>query len=550
MGQVILIHANCHNETAKGDYAFAGSLARDMMQEIRLEGKTDVDIVLISSLSGVRNFEFLYGAPIDGRLSVDGFSIGLSSLETLDPLENTVVAFIDANRCKYAPSELVKRVISPECKFLFVGNAHQPAYGSYLEKLAYNRQVAYDQPGLYDLFNSDDFLVASAGFGADRLGLPFIQSAGELKLSREGDEVIPKRVYGFMYLAAVQGQKDYQLITQYIKLTGLQEYLLVGNFASNASEIQKEYESDATLDTSLAYPKITFHQSLPHGTMRQAVARSAPVVLATGVASTIEALKDGKLTYYQDFTHNAEFVASFLVAIKSLISTDSGLFGAMPQMLTDLATLLFADKPLSKKDMHKTHELLNISTISSRLIEMNQKVIDKASGKIAPRLLGFINAQRSTTAQEQLASVCYSLRKPTEVLCPVYDQALRRAAAWGKLLELKTLVKYMKTDDLNKIDPASQRSALHWATISRNFDCAAILVRAHCALDLKDKDGKTPLHYAVAVGDRNLIQLYVRAGASVDIYDNTNLTPGECTSDSDVKAFLTSKGTESRIGGG
>src|SRR5436305_9063753 len=108
MGKSILIHANCANTTAKGDFAFAGNLAKDIVQELARQGIMDIDVVLVSTLDGIPRFSSLYGAPVNDRVSVEGTSTGLSSLETFDAVDNTVVAFIDANRCKHAPAEIIQ----------------------------------------------------------------------------------------------------------------------------------------------------------------------------------------------------------------------------------------------------------------------------------------------------------------------------------------------------------------------------------------------------------------------------------------------------------
>lgn len=122
MGKVILIHANCHNSKAKGDFSFAGNIAKDIIRELKSQSIHDIDVVLVSSLDGLPKFVSMYGAVINGRLDIEGFNIGLSSLEEFDSVEHTVMAFIDANRCKHSPADIIKRALSPESKFLFVGN--------------------------------------------------------------------------------------------------------------------------------------------------------------------------------------------------------------------------------------------------------------------------------------------------------------------------------------------------------------------------------------------------------------------------------------------
>ena len=515
-------------------------MAKDIVHELARQGITDIDVVLVSTLDGIPRFSSMYGLPVNDRISVEGTSIALSSLETFDAVDNTVVAFIDANRCKHAPADIIKRVLSPDSKFLFVGNVNQMAFADLFTQSLYRMQAKMDQAKLYDSFDDGDMLIGSAGLGSDRLGIPSITKAEDLPTLSSSDQAkVPTGNYGFMYLAAVDPSKDYKLIAQYIKLSDQDKYILVGQFTNKKYEIQYAYDHDMTLAASKPLPAIEYHQSLPNGVMRQTVAHAnGSLVLSTGVTSTLEAMRDKKLPYYQDMDNNTEFVAAYLIAVKSMVSSDTSLFGAMPQMIIELSNLLFANKPLSRMDMERTDTLLKLDSINSRLVNTNQAIIDKSSGKIAPRLLGFLGESRKTNDPVQLAHVCASLRKSGEMGSPVHDQALRRAATWGRLFELKVLIKSMSKPDLDKADPTYERSALQWAVANKNFDCARALVKAGSSLDLQDKDGQTALHKAVKQGDRQMIKMLIDSGASIDIPDRSYHSPKDCAPDSGILLFI------------
>ncbi|MCP0913430.1 MULTISPECIES: Dot/Icm T4SS effector AnkY/LegA9 [Legionella] len=541
MGKVILIHANCHNSKAKGDFAFAGNIAKDLIFEFNRQAIEGMDVILVSTIAGISRFESLYGTAVDGRIIIEGTSVGLSSLEKFDAVDNTVVAFIDANRCKYSAGELVKRVLSPESKFLFVGNVNQEALASLFDQTCYRMQAQKEQPGVYESFNEKDMLIGSAGLGPDRLGLPAIAQAINLSaLSSEEREMLPQGSYGFMYLAAVDSSKDYKLIAQYIKLSGHNQYVLVGDFSNRQYDIRCAYEQDTTLDIPNKYlPQIKYHQSLPNHVMRKAVANAdGSLVLSTGVTSTLEAMRDSKLTYYQDMDNNQEFVAAYLLAVKSMITSDDSLFGALPQLIIELSHLLFASKPLNKVDAERTRDLLQISLVNSKLIRANQTIIEKASGKIAARLLSFIGSARQTNDQIQFATICASLRKTEEQSNPAEDQALRRAAAWDRLFELKVLLKHIPVTNLDKTDAVHEFTALHWAVLRKNLDCARALINAGASLDRQDKAGQTVLHKAVKNGDKPMIKLLIEAGASTEIVDKNRKIPAECSPYQDIVFFM------------
>lgn len=527
MTKVILIYANCINSTAKGDFALAGKIAVDSIREIKRSGG-DLEVILTSTLDGIPRFKALYkdpNNPDSDHLTIQGEKIGLCALESFDPVENTVVAFIEANRCKYASADILRRVLSPTSVFLFVGAANQPDMSSPLEKLHKIMRHWSEQPKLYSYFNPDSIFIGSAGVGPDRLGLPNIESANDLPaLSASEASIIPKHHYGFMYLAAIDTFKDIKLIVQYMQLTHLNEYVVVGAFASKESDIINAYRK--VVSSISPMPNIHIYPFLSNPQMRKMVAgTTGDLVVSTGVMSTLEAMKDRKLTYYQDMSNNDEFVASYMVAVKSIVSNDTSLFGNMPQLIIELSDFLFKSKPLSPIDMKKTQNLLAISSLKHNLIEINEKIVAKTNGKLAHRLLSFIGEAHRSDFPHQLTVACENLRKSGETQNPKLDQALRRAAAWGRLFELKLILQAIPSSQLDSSDATSHRSALLWATLNNHSDCVHALLNASALIDIQDKEGKTPLHYAVQNGEREIIKLLVEAGASTEIEDSLHHSP-------------------------
>lgn len=524
MRNVVLIHANCHNFMAKGDFAFAGNLARDFIGEKQL--LQDIEVVLVSTHDGVASFESIYGPAINGKITIEGAKIGLSSLETFNAIDNSVIAFIDASRCKYSEARLVKRVLSPESKLLFVESVTHKAFADLSMKQNYLESVQKEQPGVYKYFSKRDTLIESAGLGANRLGLPRINKAADLPcLSIKETALLPAGDYGFMYLAELDKSKDYKLIAQYIKLSGHDRYILIGNFVARKDNIRYAYEHDNTLVTSKEHlPQIDYHLSLPNHVMRNMLANSAGLlVLSTGSSSTLEAMKEGKLAYYQDIANNGEFVASCLIAIKSIAANDNSLAAPMVEMIIELSSLLFAPKPLSKENINRTQALLQMPAVSSGLARINQMIIEQENGKIAGKLLNFIGSPRKTTDKAQLAKACKSLRKEGESASPVYREALQRAARWGRLFELKVLIKSMPSTELNETDSLHGRTALHWAVASKQLDCARLLVNAGACLDIPDKKGKIALQQAKENSDGPMMRMLIDAKAEREL--NSSITP-------------------------
>lgn len=542
MAKVILIYANCINPTASGDFSLAGNIAKDLADTLA-KGGSDVGVVLTTRLESIDRFYKLYGNPVGDVVNVQGVAVRLVALELVDGIKDHVIAFIEANRCSYAPAELVKKVLSPDSKFIFVGAPNQYPIDTPLHKKAYIDRACRQQPGIYCYVGNDDIEAHCSGFGTARIGLPLVKKATELgELSVAEKSLIPSNPYGFMYLAKTYLQDTAATLAQYIQLTGYGEYVLVGDFSKDISQIQPAVARFMSMNGKVVrpenLPQITFHDSLGNNTMRQMAKKSGQLVVATGTSSTIEVLSDDKLPFYQVLENNSEFIASYLLAVKSICSSDATLVGAMPAMIIELSALLFAKKPLPSPSFTRLKDLLAMPSVSDKLVDANRQVVARANGRIARQLLSFINAPTKASAHTQCVTACMELRKPGEVSPPIFDQALRRAATWGRLFELRVLLNNMTAEECNKRCPKG-RTALHYAAIGDNIDCARCLIRHGVNLDVQDVDGRTPLHEALAEGNRELAGILIRAGASLELRDKDGRQP-ETGADTSLQLFINS----------
>ncbi|WP_133129979.1 Dot/Icm T4SS effector AnkY/LegA9 [Legionella yabuuchiae] len=541
MSNIILVYANCHNSTARGDFVLAGTMARDLMREIKRSGQ-DIDVILTSTLDGMSRFESLYKSVGRDRVDIEGVEVGLCSLERFDSLTQNVIAFIEANRCKYAPAEVIKRVLSADSKLLTIMAPNGETVNNDIQKIMQKILYSSTQPSLYEFFEPADVLINASGLAPEALGLPHIAQTSELSELTAGQRtLVPTVNYGFMYLSANIDSRDPALIAQYMNLTDpVEEYILVGNFTDVNQVLTASRRFPYSRTTSC---NVKFHQSLEYGVMRHMMMNSTHLVLATGVMSTLEAMQDRKLTYYQDISNNVSFVISYLMALKSLVYSDTSLVGLMPKFMVELSALLFESKPLKPADLDRARTLLEMTPVRERLADANQTLITKANGTLAPRLLSFIGAPKASRLEDQAAYALRSLRKQAETTI-TQGQGLRRAASWGRLFELKILVRSMAPEELNAFDPTYKRGALHWAIHYGQYDCVQILIKAGALLDLQDKDDRTPLHHAVIKKDRKGVQLLLDAGASIDILDSRSQSPIHCA-DENTLSFIHSCREES-----
>ncbi|KIL89241.1 hypothetical protein FAVG1_07635 [Fusarium avenaceum] len=115
---------------------------------------------------------------------------------------------------------------------------------------------------------------------------------------------------------------------------------------------------------------------------------------------------------------------------------------------------------------------------------------------------------------------------------------LMTASYFGIDIVVKQLLK-ARVSDLDQQDSFYQRSALSWAAGRGHERVSAKLIRgmsmsqriwkinltSGADVNLKDKDGRTPIFYAVWSGNVGIVQRLIKEGASINIRDILGVTP-------------------------
>lgn len=497
MTRSIVIHADCRSPVDLGDYLFGCKIAKDLAQDSRTN---DIDVVLVSSSSGVEKFAILYGAIENGYLSLDGQRIKVSILDDFDGVANEVIAYIEANRCEPASSIQIKRILSASSKFLSIYAANRDITD--LEQVYF--KITTGEPYLFKYFSSSEMYIDVSGIGVGRKGLPGIKSSKELpELSDKLKKQIPSSSYGVMYLHS-NDEKGYKMMTQYIQLTQLDTYVLIGKFSGKENEIET-YIFHSLLASGFpclkASPTIIYYNQVGNVLMRKLIANAtAPVVVSTGTWSVLEASIDGKLSYYEDLIQNVGLVKSYWAALNAYFKDKGDYACSLSTDILHLSQLLFAPKPLSDPDLQKTQALLAKPEVVNGLQRAQQDIVNQASGKLAGSLLSFLGVEQSNEAYlSKRNAALVALRYQGESTIPSCDEALRRAAEQGMVFELRVLLKNMAVDDINKKQLTGLcYTALHLAVINKHIDCIKALVRAGANIKSKDYLNKTPMDYAVS----------------------------------------------------
>lgn len=93
---------------------------------------------------------------------------------------------------------------------------------------------------------------------------------------------------------------------------------------------------------------------------------------------------------------------------------------------------------------------------------------------------------------------------------------------------------------------------LHYAAHANHLDCVDFLLEngAKAIIDNKNGAGETALHSAVAKDFVSVILSLVRAGASLEIKNNSGLTPFDCAISDDARKALGGYDPEATANGG
>lgn len=75
---------------------------------------------------------------------------------------------------------------------------------------------------------------------------------------------------------------------------------------------------------------------------------------------------------------------------------------------------------------------------------------------------------------------------------------------------------------INQVDSLQNRTALHWAVASGNYEISKMLIDAGAFVNALDKDSLSPLIIAAHSGNLNILKLLVKHGADVNQCDRMN----------------------------
>lgn len=508
--KIIIVFARCRNSKAKGDYAFACDLAHTIAEEAY--DALGATVILSTVRESLHHFYELYRCPLadaSGYIRVEGMRIRLQALEDFDPAAIDLRAFIDANRCRYPDSGLVKRLLSPDSRYIFVGHAHQPVIKDDLFPI-YMSRVKYQQPGLFTLLSIPSCITV--GLGSERAGIP------KLAEPKSRDELSPAVAcsipasgsYGMAYLGA-PSLEDVVTLARYQQLTGANRIEVIGSFdemplfqstlttAMRAKGIRISFNGRAAdVDTTF-----DFKRSIQRETMSTMTREACQIVLNTGVASTLEALGSGKIIFYQYLEHNVDFVESYLRAIDAkgrLIATPD-----IRSAIKRMAALLFAPKPLSEANFATLKTLTSQGSLRTRLGQMNREIIKEAVDKdLSRQLLHSLSSRPVTEAfkRAQLRQVCISLQKPRDHgELPRLEVALRRACTdLSCSAEIKILLARATLAQINSVSPHNGRTSLHWAAIHNNLAAIRLLLAKDADKSKVDGEGRLAEDYASSLG--------------------------------------------------
>ena len=88
------------------------------------------------------------------------------------------------------------------------------------------------------------------------------------------------------------------------------------------------------------------------------------------------------------------------------------------------------------------------------------------------------------------------------------------------------------------------RTPLHLASSRGNFKCAQLLVESGADKDAKSKDGRTALYRAAANGDRRMVEMLIDIGADPTIPDDRGRSAMDAARDKGHVSLLNNQGIQ------
>ena len=111
--------------------------------------------------------------------------------------------------------------------------------------------------------------------------------------------------------------------------------------------------------------------------------------------------------------------------------------------------------------------------------------------------------------------------KEAYITAAVYADPIYVAAREGNLEEIRRLLK--SGTDVNITSEYLGRTALHWAVQSKHKDVVELLISSGASIDVKAKDNRTPLHFAAEHGPKDIAELLIEGGADIEAAGNGKL---------------------------
>ncbi|XP_010267531.1 PREDICTED: acyl-CoA-binding domain-containing protein 1 [Nelumbo nucifera] len=93
--------------------------------------------------------------------------------------------------------------------------------------------------------------------------------------------------------------------------------------------------------------------------------------------------------------------------------------------------------------------------------------------------------------------------------------------------EMDNLLKYMDNGVPVDLRDGEGRTPLHWAVDRGHLNIVELLVSRNADVNAKDNEGQTPLHYATVCEREGIAKFLVKQNADVNVKDNEGNSPGD-----------------------
>jgi len=148
------------------------------------------------------------------------------------------------------------------------------------------------------------------------------------------------------------------------------------------------------------------------------------------------------------------------------------------------------------------------------------------------------NNNEDTRTGESNSGPVFSRPQFEEQQTALNDQDLCFFTSVGKADKVKEILQNPDYKGIINVKDKEGRTALHYACDRENTELVQLLLEHNADVNLEDEEGETALHYACLVGNLNIVKKLLEHGAQTSKKNKEGETPIQVAEDESIKSMI------------